>query len=76
VKASKPVLNRPVRSLARSLVNTTPDGDVGYDLAVQGLSDQWPAFLEAGAGIADMEQITGFIRWAKFEGFCQSSPMT
>lgn len=74
-KTKKPALAEPVRVLARTIINNTPDGSPGYDEAAATVSEIWDQFDAAGATVNDMENITTYIRWAKFEGFCIESPI-
>jgi len=74
-RKAKPTLAPPVLALVKMLVNKTPDGSVGYDEAAGMVSELWDQFDAAGATVADMENICGFIRWAKWEGFCEASPL-
>ncbi len=74
-KTSKPALAAPVRGLANTIINNTPDGSPGYDEAAANVSELWDQFDANGATVADMEAICGYIRWAKFEGFCSASPI-
>ena len=71
----QPALPEPVLTLAKKLVNNTPDGDVGYGEAADTVSEIWDQFDAAGATVADMERITGYIRYCKFEGFCKGCPV-
>jgi hypothetical protein len=73
--SSKPPLAPAIKTLANTIINNTPDGSVGYDEAANTISEIWDQFDEAGATPADMEQITGYLRWAKWEGFCINSPI-
>ena len=75
-KKTQPALPEPVLALAKKLVNNTPDGDQGYGEAADTVSEIWDQFAEGGATVADMERITGYIRYCKFEGFCKGSPVS
>ena len=74
-KTRLPVLTPAVRKLAVGIINKTPDGSVGYDEAAHHVSETWDQFEQAGATSADLNNITGFIRWAKWEGFCIGSTL-
>jgi len=74
-KVIKPVLAESVKALAKTIINKTPDGDVGYSEASDTVSDVWDQFETAGANVGDLEGIQGYIRWAKFEGFCEAAPI-
>lgn len=74
-KMKKDALPEAVLTLAKKLVNNTPDGDAGYGEAADTVSEIWDQFDAAGATVKDMERITGFIRYCKFEGFCKTCPV-
>lgn len=69
-------LPQPMLMLAKELVNNTPAGDVGYAEAADAVAENWSRFEEVGATVNNIETITGYIRWAKCEGFCASCPIT
>jgi len=71
----KPVLPLAIRALVVLVINDTPDGPVGYAEAMDGVSGIWQQFDAAGAVVGDLEAIGAYIRWAKCEGFCSTSPM-
>lgn len=74
-KTKNPALPEAVRGLANTIINNTPDGSPGYDEAAGTVSEIWDQFEANGATVADMDRITGYIRYAKFEGFCTASPI-
>jgi hypothetical protein len=70
-----PALPDAVRGLAKTLINNTPDGDIGYNEAANTVSEIWDQFDANGAVVGDLEHICGFIRWAKCEGFGLDNPI-
>ncbi len=66
-----------VKALAVDVINTTPDGSVGYDEAIGRVGENWADFAAVGHGEPKLyEQVADYIRWAKWEGFCVSSTLT
>jgi hypothetical protein len=74
-KTKKPVLAEPIVALANNIINKTPDASVGFSEASDMVSELWDQFDAAGATVGDLEAITGYIRWRKFEGFCETAPI-
>lgn len=70
-----PTLASPVLALAKIIINKTPDGDLGYGEASNMVSEVWDQFDAAGATVGDLEDITGYMRWRKMDGFCETNPI-
>ena len=73
---TKTPMTSTVKALAVEVINSTPDGSVGYDEAIGRVGENWADFDAAGAGEPKLyEQVADYIRWAKWEGFCVSNPL-
>ncbi len=75
MKAAKTALSAPIIRLVKVIINQTPDGDLGHSEASDTVSETWDTFCDVGATISDLEMIVGYIRWRKFEGFCEGCPI-
>lgn len=64
-----------VVKIAKSIINTTADGSVGYDDAVALVSDRWSELEEAGAVVGNLDEICAYVKWAKCEGFNTLNPL-
>lgn len=51
--------------LVRNIINSTPDGMLGYAEAANLLAANWERFAEVGLSAKDVERLLTLIRWQK-----------
>lgn len=61
--------------LVKNIINSTPDGMLGYAEAADLLAANWGGFAAVGMTARDVERLLTLIRWRKHEGFCTSTPL-